>query len=172
VNSADAIAALRRIGAHLTAAQHPDAPFFAAALAEYESGAGHGLQFNDTLGLRAGRGETAWWETEALKRRDELLRSTAARHFPGRSPHAATAAILRPLTLYERVGWQRHRVFKSPPEEMINTLRGNLFLLLKLGRPLTFKVIYAALRVCPDKPDLRENEPCSNDCETKEVVHR
>jgi hypothetical protein len=165
---ADSIARLRAIAQRLRERGDPDAAWFAAELAEIETSARRGVDLGCAFRLKPGRGETSWWEDDANKHRDDGVRSFAAKHLPKLKPHAATNEILRVLALYERVGWQRHKAFASPPPETVNTRSGDLFVLLKLGRPLTFKTIYTALRICPDKDDFRENDPCSHDREVNE----
>lgn len=144
--AASSIARLRVVAARFLEHDDPDAAWFCAALQEYEAGAVHGLTLDQALGLRAGPGERPWWQTEALGRRNDILRGIAARYFPGRSAKAAAEAITSAAQRYEAAGWRRHRAFMVPPAEIGGTLRGELFYLLKTGAPLSVRTVERALR--------------------------
>jgi hypothetical protein len=136
MKDAGTIAKLRGIAAGLRK-DDPDREWFTACLAEYESGARHGLTLDAAFGLRLRAGQTSWWDTESCGRRDELLRIIAGKYFPGLGNRAAARSILRETTRYEAAGWRQHRAFKSPPPALAGTLHGALFSLLKVGEPLS-----------------------------------
>lgn len=147
--TAAAIDRLRRISAYLNDTGHGDNEWFKSALDQYESAVCHGLSFDQALGLRLGPGATAWWEIEARRKRDMLIRAIFTRYFRGAKRRVSALAITVAMERYAAAGWLRHRAFTSPPPELIGTLRGDLFELLKVGQRLSFKVIYAALRRVP-----------------------
>jgi hypothetical protein len=95
----EAITLLRRIGAALIDAQHPDAPDFAARLAEYVTGAPHGVTLGQAFGLE-GTG-APWWQLEQRQERDRLVRELAGRHFPGLPARAAARGLRRRPCLME-----------------------------------------------------------------------
>jgi hypothetical protein len=146
VSDLAAIARLRAIAARLRDREDPDAPWFDACLALYETGAAHGLALADAFELRLAPGERPWWAREACDKRDQLLRQVKSEYFPGRSGRAASAAILQALNHYEVTGWLRHKVFFAPPSE-VDALDCDLFALLKLQKiaPTTAATIRRAL---------------------------
>jgi hypothetical protein len=163
-----AIVALRRIVKYLRDTDHPDSEWLMTGLAQYEAGAPHRLSLCQALGLRRGQGATAWWQIEAARKRDSLLRAIAARHFDGASHRAAALAIKAAQERYAAGGWRRHLAFISPPAELLGTLRGDLFVLLKLRQPLSFKIIYAALRMCPESDVSGHTDPATLQTDPKE----
>ena len=102
------------------------------------------------FGLRPAQGATSWWAIEGRGKRDTLIRAIAARHFGGAGRRAAAIAIRDAVARYKAAGWRRHQAFTSPPAELLGTLRGDLFAVLKVGQKVSFKTIYGALRVCPE----------------------
>jgi hypothetical protein len=134
--SATAINRLRAIAARLR--DDPDAPWFAACVAEYQSGAPHGLTLEDAFGLRPG-----WWRLEAIERRDEILREIAARHFPALKARAAAGEIAGRIERYRTATWRRDRGIMSPATA--DPLRIRLHRLLKLDLPIGFSTIRRAL---------------------------
>ena len=136
---------LRAIARHLDEIQHPDATWFAAALAAYESGARHGMTLDDALGLRVGQGERPWWAVEAMQQRDELLRAIARQHFPSMSRRAAAAAIAHELNRYRESRWRVDRAYRQPPAQLLGSVRAELFRLLKLDVPLGVGTLRRAL---------------------------
>lgn len=154
-----AIDRLRRIAARLVELGDADSDWFAAALTQYESSARFGLSIDEALGLRPGRGQTAWWEMEANNRRDELIRQIAKRFFGDLVQRDAAAAIIGKARLYESATWKTHRQFTSPPESIQGSLRGDLFLLLKTGAPLSVRTAQRAL--CHQTADFVAQRQCS-----------
>lgn len=152
MTDAAAINRLRAIAAALIAREDPHASWLAACLAEYATGARYGLTLDAALGLRPGAGERAWWQLEALEQRDKLLRATAREFFPTLSIRAAARAIAALLTRYETTTWPGARVYASLPRP--DTLPGRLHALLKLGEPVTLRVIERALACCATEPPL------------------
>jgi hypothetical protein len=129
--TAPAIDRLRRLILRLTDLNDSDAEWFVAAVRQYEVGARFGTLLDDALELRAGAGQTSWWEHEANARRDKLIRTIATRYFGSLSQRDAAETIVRKARLYETSGWRRHRAFIAPPEAIEGSLRGDLFYLLK-----------------------------------------
>jgi hypothetical protein len=144
-SGAASIAALRRISLHLSNTGHADGQWFAAALQEFEAGARLGLTLDAALDLRPGTGQTSWWEAEAIVRRDELIRTIAGRHFPGMSRRRAADAIVREAQRYQTTAWRSQRAYRSAPAELVGTLRGDLFALLKIGTSLSIGTARRAL---------------------------
>jgi hypothetical protein len=163
---------LRRISVYLRDTGYSDHEWFTTALAQYESAARHRLSFDQALGLSLGPGATAWWEIEDDRKRDMMIRAISARHFDGATPRAAALAITAAVERYAAAGWRRHRDFISPPTGLLGTLRGDLFVLLKVRERLSFKIIYAALRVCALKPAISgHTDPATLRTDASEESH-
>jgi hypothetical protein len=122
----------RGIAARLIARQDPDWEWFRVGLSLYESGAELGLTLGDAFGFALSRGATPWWESESHARRDELIRTIAAQHFPALSGRPAAAAIAEAIARYETTAWRQHRAYLAPPPRL-RGLGADLFRLLKLG---------------------------------------
>ena len=141
MTGAASITCLRNIAARLIEQGDPDGEWFMAALQEYVAGAPVKLTLDQALGLRPRRGETPWWEAETRDRRDELIRSTAKKWYPGRSYRALAEIFFRDLQRYEAGSWRQHRALRSPPETLAGTVRAELFWLLKVGSKITERII-------------------------------
>lgn len=138
-----AITNLRAIAADLVERAHPLAPWFAAALAEYEASAPHGLELGEAFGLALAPGAVPWWALERRQQRDELLREITCRHFPTLSTRAAAAEIADRIDRYQAGNWRRDRVLMSPAT--VDPLRIRLHRLLKLGQPIGLSTIRRAV---------------------------
>jgi hypothetical protein len=145
MSSVNAMNRLRALAGRLTAAEHVDGQWFAACLAEFESGAPHGSTLADAFGFQLAPGERPWWVVEAYIRRDALIRAIALRWYPGCSDRAAVTALVRALARYRATGWRRDRAYKSPPAELLSTVQADMFNLLKIGAPLSPGTIRRAL---------------------------
>ncbi len=167
-DAASRIDRLRRIAARLGGA---DGEWFVTALQEYEAGARYGGSLDQALGLRLGPGTTPWWQIEDCGKRDALLRDIAARHFDGTTPRAAALAITTAVHRYAAAGWRRHQTFTSPPAELLGTLRSDLFVLLKIGQRLSFKIIYTALRRAPENEVSGHTDPDTLQTDASEECH-
>jgi hypothetical protein len=136
VSAVAVIAALRRIADDLVRCGHPDAPFFSAALQQYESGAAHGMTFGQAFALESNdRRETGWWKQAALDRRNTLLREIRRRHFPQLSTRRAAEAIVTAAARYCGGRWSLHRRAPAPPSGA-DALTVDLFALMRLQEEL------------------------------------
>jgi hypothetical protein len=139
-NSAAAIDRLRAIAARL--GDDSDAQWFAACLAEYESGAPHGVTMEHAFGLACSSpGERPWWVIEAQSRRDELVRCIDAQRFGSLPVRTAARDFWAALSRYESSAWRRDRSYTSPTDRS----HADLFRLLKLDAPLSEATIRRVL---------------------------
>jgi hypothetical protein len=136
-DSVAAISRLRAIAADLVERQHELAPWFAAALGEYESGARFGVELGEAFGLGL------WWQIERRQRRDELLREIAAQHFPALKARAAAEEITARIGRYQASTWRTDRGLMSPSST--DPLRILLHRLLKLDQAVGFSTVRRAL---------------------------
>ena len=74
----------------------------------------------DALGIRTSRGGMPWWREEATRKRDELLRLLAQRHFAHLSVSQRAHQIHLMLTRYAASGWR----FDCRMNEMPDGYRG------------------------------------------------
>ncbi|HVW69192.1 MAG TPA: hypothetical protein VHB68_09465 [Steroidobacteraceae bacterium] len=162
VTGAAAIACLRAIAARLIEREDVDAAWFAAALQEYTTGARFGSTLDDAFGVRPGRGETPWWEAEALAQRTALLRAIRGRHFPTLTARRAAEKIAAAATRYEAARWRRHRAYTTPPADILGTLTADLFTLLRLGPAPGVSTVRAAL--ANERARFIGHPPASNAC--------
>ena len=146
-----AIDRLRAIAARLDKRRDPDAAWFAACLAEFESGARHGLTLGDAFGFKLSPGERPFWAAEACAARDEIIRAAAGKWFAQHNASSAARALLHAITRYERSGWRQHRVFRLPPAAIVGTLQADLFKILKTKAPISERT---ARRVLGHEPPL------------------
>ena len=105
------IARLRRIRAALAAGSlvpAEDAAWLAEALARYEAEAPAGTDLDRALGL-VQRGGRAWWEADAIARRDAALRELRVRFYPEAPAREAARLIARDATRYAASGWRQDR---------------------------------------------------------------
>ncbi|HJU18591.1 MAG TPA: hypothetical protein VJ770_19235 [Stellaceae bacterium] len=133
-----AIRQLRTVAARLSELPDQggeDGTWFVARLAEYESGARHGMRFDELLGLIPGAGGETWWAAENRERRNALLQEIATRFFPGKALSCQAKEIAKERNEYERSAWRRHRTFRDPPASVRGTVRELLFWMLKCGGP-------------------------------------
>jgi len=146
---------LRRLALRLGKPGDEDGEWFATALREFEAGARHGLTLGDAFGFRLTPGQTPFWESERIAKRDDLIRTIAAKHFSTLRGRPAAAALSRAIKRYEQGRWPAHKPFATPPPGL-NGLRAALFRLLKLGDPPAEPTIRA---IFSGSPNTRFREP-------------
>jgi hypothetical protein len=148
---------LRAVAAREAVIGDPDG--FAAAVAEYGSGAKFGQRLDEVFGLSASR----WWLTEALARRDELVRRLAAGFFS----HEPSAVVASALARYAASAeWRDARAYRSPPARTSERHR-LCFLILKLGDAPSDRTVRRILarsgHVPPPSDGQGPSATCSND---------
>jgi hypothetical protein len=143
---------LRRLAIRLATEGDADGIWFASALAVYEAGAADGLSLDAALRLVPSPGCRSWWSAEQRDRRDILIREIRDRFFPG-LPNSHTASqIDEKLRRYETTSWRFDRARRSPPAAYAGKLEVFLFAVLKLGQPISKRVIERALGACQELP--------------------
>ncbi|HJS88696.1 MAG TPA: hypothetical protein VJ738_01885 [Steroidobacteraceae bacterium] len=159
----DSIAALRALAARLRERDDPAADWFTQCLAQYETNARLRVPeaMESAFGLRpGGRGRESWVDTEARLRRDEMIRRIKDRFFPGHDIERAAEAIARAAEQYRTGRFRLHVKLMAPPPEIVGTLRGELFSLLKIGAPLSKRTAQRAL--CHETPHSVAGRGASN----------
>jgi hypothetical protein len=149
------VARLRCLAARFAVEARADGLWFAQQLAIYESGAPHGLSFDEVIGLTPSAGCRPWWQVERRARRDALIREVADKFFPGLPNRRCAAVMSERLDRYQATSWRSDRVWRSPPAARACRVDGLFFALLKLGQPLSPRVIERALGVRHEHPHFR-----------------
>jgi hypothetical protein len=179
MTDASPINRLRRIAARLRKGGDVDGDgtWLTTAVAEYSSGARYGRTLDSALGLTPASSRRGWWTGEAVRARDELLRTIARTYFKHDSNCGVAREIRAQLLRFETTHWPKTRHFMSPPD----TLRGverEFFRLEKLDIPTGLRTIERALRhepvvvVAGEPADTDRQSEETNGAEIDETITR
>ena len=93
---------------------------------------GEASSLDQALGLRPKPGQRTIATTAKTKRRDELLRRTAADFYPGHSPTVAAHEIYKIWSRYAESAWPRERIASDVPINRIDTPQFYIWQIMRL----------------------------------------
>lgn len=91
---------------------------------------------DEALGLRYGRGGMAWWKEEAVRRRNDAVRTLASHHFAGRAPAAQARAIHTASSRYGASAWRHDCERDAMPAHYRGTAHEHLYAAFRSGAPM------------------------------------
>lgn len=97
----------------------------------YLQGAEHGVSLDEAFALTCAPGQSPWWRSEALGRRDAAIRTLARRYFAGRSVALQAAQVHAALDIYASGLWRFDRRNSDPPKHYLGTPKLILFDILR-----------------------------------------